>query len=44
MAKSKKERAALRAQKSCTNVLGDDKICDKVYDKAMTVEKKKKGD
>jgi hypothetical protein len=35
MAKSKKQRAAERAQNSCRNVLGDDKICDKVFDKAM---------
>lgn len=33
--KSKKMKAAERAQNSCKNVLGDDKICDKVYTKAM---------
>lgn len=44
MAKSKKEKAAERAANSCRNVLGDDKVCDKVFDKAMSVEKKKKGE
>ena len=42
--KSKKEKAAERAANSCKNVLGDDKLCDKVFDKAMAAgpEKRKK--
>jgi len=43
--KSKKMKAAERAANSCKNVLGDDKICDKVFDKAMAgpgPEKKRK--
>lgn len=46
MAKSKKQKTAERLQNSCKNVLGDDKLCDKVFDKAMAQgpEKRKKGD
>jgi hypothetical protein len=33
--KSKKEKAATKAGVACRNVLGDDRLCDKVYEKAM---------
>jgi hypothetical protein len=44
--KSKKEKNAERAANSCKAVLGDDKLCDKVFDKAMSAgpEKRKKGE
>jgi len=33
--KSKKAKAAEKAGTACRSVLGDDKLCDKVYEKAM---------
>jgi hypothetical protein len=47
--KSKKIKAAEKAGMACRNALGDDKLCDKIMDKALaapgpTYGKRKKGE